>query len=87
MYQEERGTTRRSDSPDDIERYKAIKEQHERMEEERRKHALKVRYGTGVGFIVSFLLFFCCGQERFRITNAIFIRYGTVGKDSKVRYR
>jgi hypothetical protein len=32
----------REASPDDIERYKFIKEQHERMEEERRRHALKV---------------------------------------------
>ena len=34
--------SRREASPDDIERYKFIKEQHERMEEERRRHALKV---------------------------------------------
>ena len=39
--QEER-ETRRDASPDDIERYRFIKEQHEKMEEERRKHALKV---------------------------------------------
>jgi hypothetical protein len=42
-YQEER-ESRRDASPDDIERYRFIKEQHERMEEERRKHALKVPY-------------------------------------------
>ncbi len=41
VYQEER-ESRRDASPDDIERYRFIKEQHERMEEERRKHALKV---------------------------------------------
>jgi hypothetical protein len=39
--QEERDV-RRDTSPDDIERYRFIKEQHEKMEEERRKHALKV---------------------------------------------
>ncbi len=43
VYQEER-ESRRDASPDDIERYRFIKEQHERMEEERRKHALKVPY-------------------------------------------
>jgi hypothetical protein len=43
VYQEER-ESRRDASPDDIERYRFIKEQHERMEEERRKHALKVLY-------------------------------------------